>query len=100
MHIFINTPLIYNLQFSESICSGCTRPSFLVITLEIAILFVWPLNWMVMSRNDKRGVSAFLKSDFFKDIVRAVITEAMNVSLAQYVQPVQGGSKMFKRTCS
>ena len=36
----------------------------------------------------KEEVSAFLKSDTFKDIVHTAITEAMNTCLAQYVEPL------------
>ena len=44
----------------------------------------------------KEEVSAFLKSDTFKDIVHTAITEAMNKCLAQYVEPLQDEVKSLK----
>ena len=49
-----------------------------------------------ISATIKEEVSTFLKSKTFKDIVQAAITEAVNVSLAQYVEPLKDEVKSLK----
>ena len=41
-----------------------------------------------------KEISAFLKSDTFKDIVHTAVIEAMNKCSAQYVQPMQDEVKV------